>query len=67
MVSMLKQATKCNIIVGQNGVVWVKGLKPEDEILIVKTIRMIEEQSHVSGLTDLIKKHLESNGRKVGE
>ena len=67
MVSMLKQATKCNIIVGQNGVVWVKGLKPEDEILIVKAIRMIEEQSHVSGLTDLIKKHLESNGRKVGE
>lgn len=67
MVSMLKQATNCNIIVGQNGVVWVKGLKPDDEILVVKTIRMIEEQSHVSGLTELIKKHLESNGRKVGE
>ncbi len=67
MVSMVKNATKCNIIVGQNGVVWIKGLKPEDEILTVETIRKIEAESHVPGLTEKIKKYLESKGRKTGE
>ena len=67
MVSMIKRATNCNIIVGQNGIVWIKGLKPEDEILTVKTIEKIEAESHIPGLTDLIKKFLEKNGKKVGE
>ena len=67
MVSMIKNATKCNIIVGQNGVVWIKGLQPEDEILTVEIINKIEAESHVPGLTDKIKKFLESKGRKVGE
>lgn len=59
MVSMIKKATNCNIIVGQNGVVWIKGLKPGDELLAVETIRKIEEESHISGLTDRIQKFLE--------
>jgi exosome complex component RRP4 len=65
MVSMIKKATNCNIIVGQNGVVWIKGLNPKDEIITVNTIRMIEQRSHVPGLTDKIKKHLEKQGKKV--
>jgi len=65
MVSMIKKATNCNIIVGQNGVVWIKSLNPGDEIVTVETIRKIEEESHVSGLTDRIKTFLESKGRKV--
>ncbi len=67
MVSMIKKATNCNIIVGQNGVVWIKGIKPEDEILTVETIIKIEEKSHLPGLTDLIKKYLLEKGRNVGE
>lgn len=61
MVSMIKQATTCNIIVGQNGVVWVKGIKPQDEILTVETIKKIESESHISGLTDRIKEFLDKN------
>ena len=60
MVTMIKEATKCNIIVGQNGVVWVQG-EPRNEILAVRTIRKIEEESHISGLTEKIKKFLEEN------
>jgi len=65
MVSMVKNATNCNIIVGQNGIVWIKGISPADEVLTVKTIRKIEAESHVSGLTDQIKKFLEDNGKTV--
>ncbi|MEM2131055.1 MAG: exosome complex RNA-binding protein Rrp4 [Candidatus Woesearchaeota archaeon] len=65
MVSMLKKATNTNIIVGQNGIVWIRGLNPNDEILTVETIQKIERESHLSGLTDRIKEFLESKGKKV--
>ena len=63
MVSMIKQATKCNIIVGQNGLIWING-SPEDELLAVKAINKIQEESHLSGLTDKIKDFLEKNKSK---
>ena len=63
MVSMIKTATNCNIIVGQNGIVWIKALKPKDEILTVETIKKIERESHISGLTDRIKKFLDDNNK----
>lgn len=58
MVSMIKQATGCTIIVGQNGLVWVQG-KPEMEIVAVHAIKMVEEKSHYEGLTEIIKEYLE--------
>ena len=64
MVSMIKKATNCNIIVGQNGIVWIKGLNPEDEILTVETIKKIEKQAHFNGLTDEINAFLD---KKVAE
>ncbi|MAE42323.1 RNA-binding protein [Candidatus Woesearchaeota archaeon] len=64
MVSMIKEATKCNISIGQNGIVWIDGT-PEGELLAVQAIRKIEEQSHLSGLTDKIKEFLEKNKSKV--
>jgi exosome complex component RRP4 len=57
MVSMIKQATNCKIIVGQNGLVWVEG-EPDKELLVEKTIRKIEKESHLGGLTDIIQKFL---------
>jgi len=58
MVSMLKQATNCKIVVGQNGLVWIQG-EPDKELLVEKAIRKIEADSHLSGLTDSIQKFLE--------
>lgn len=58
MVSMIKQATGCRIIVGQNGLVWIDG-EPEKEVIAVETIKKIEKESHISGLTDTIKEYLE--------
>jgi len=66
MISMVKQATGCNIIVGQNGLIWLLGEDPKMELLAVETIKMIEEKSHISGLTDKIKAHLEkTTGKKI--
>lgn len=51
MIELIKNKTKCQIIVGQNGVVWLKG---EKESLASKAILTIETESHISGLTDKI-------------
>lgn len=59
MVSMLKKATGCRIIVGQNGLVWIQG-EPDKELLVVNVINKIEEESHLSGLTESIQKFLEN-------
>lgn len=58
MVSMIKRATGCKITVGQNGVIWLSG-EPEKEVTAYQAIRMIEDQAHISGLTDVIKTYLE--------
>jgi len=57
MVTMIKNVTGCAIIVGQNGVIWIKG-EPQSEILAVQSIKKIESESHISGLTDRIKEFI---------
>ena len=66
MVSMIKQYTGCQIIVGQNGLIWVSG-KPEGEILAAKTIKFIEQESHLSGLTEKVKSMLDKSKSKIGK
>jgi len=63
MVVMIKDATKCNIIVGQNGLIWIDG-EPINELLAVQAIRKVERESHLGGLTDKIKEFLEKNSKK---
>lgn len=65
MVSMIKQATNCRIIVGQNGLVWIDG-EPKMELIAVNAIKKIEQESHLTGLTDKIKEFLEKEtGKKL--
>ena len=54
MINMIKDETRCEVIVGQNGVVWVKG-DPSMERVAEKVINMIEDQAHTSGLTDRVR------------
>ena len=57
MINMIKDKTNCKIVVGQNGLVWVKG--DEDmEQLTKNIIHLIEEEAHTSGLTNKIKNKL---------
>jgi exosome complex component RRP4 len=64
MISMIKQHTDCQITVGQNGLIWLSG-SPKNEVIVVETIRKIENESHVSGLTERIQKFLEKNSKGV--
>lgn len=57
MINMIKDKTKCNIVVGQNGLVWVSGDK-EMEQITKNIIHLIEAEAHTSGLTDRINKKL---------
>ena len=57
MISMIKQALNCNIMVGQNGLIWIQG-EPLPEQRAIATIRKIEQESHVPGLTERIGEHL---------
>ena len=55
MINLIKDKTGCRISVGQNGVIWMQG---EKENLAAKAIQIIEEKSHIEGLTDYIQKIL---------
>jgi exosome complex component RRP4 len=67
MISMIKQETECQIILGLNGVILVTGKNIEDEQLAVTAIRKIEEESHTSGLTDRITQLLKEEKSKREE
>jgi exosome complex component RRP4 len=67
MISMIKQETGCQIILGLNGVILVTGKNPEDEELAIMAIRKIEEESHTSGLTDRITQLLKEEKSKQEE
>lgn len=57
MISLLKSELNCDIFIGQNGRIWVKG-REEDINYTVKTLLKIESESHTPGLTDRIKEFI---------
>ena len=57
MINMIKDKTNCKIVVGQNGLVWVKG-EEDMEQLTKNIIHLIEAEAHTSGLTNKIKNKL---------
>lgn len=57
MINMIKDKTNCKIVVGQNGIVWVKG-EEDMEQLTKNIIHTIEAEAHTSGLTNKIKNKL---------
>ncbi len=67
MIAMVKNETNCNIVIGQNGRIWITG-KDKDMDLAVKAILKIEKETHISGLTDRISRFLkEGKGEKAKE
>jgi len=59
MINLIKENTNCNITVGQNGIVWIKGDKIEDELLAKQAILFVTEKSFIDGLTDKVTKWFE--------
>lgn len=63
MISMIKKHLKLNVVIGQNGIIWTEG-NPEDEILFLKVLDMIDQQSHTSGLTQRVEEFIVSELKK---
>jgi len=64
MVNLIKTETNCNIVVGQNGIVWIRGDNVESELLAKEAILFITEKSFVHGLTDMVKEFLDNKKLK---
>jgi len=63
MISLIKEETGCNITVGQNGFVWIKGDNIERELLAKRAVMFITERSFVHGLTEEVKKWFDKEGK----
>ena len=57
MIKMIQEKTKTHILVGQNGIVWIKG---DNAGIVVRAIEKISREAHISGLTDRISKFIDS-------
>ncbi|MEA1925034.1 MAG: exosome complex RNA-binding protein Rrp4 [Candidatus Altiarchaeota archaeon] len=64
MLEILRKKTGCNIVVGQNGRIWIKSDKPDNAELAVKAIKKIEREAQTSGLTNKIESMLDDEWRK---
>lgn len=52
MINLIKDKTGCNITVGQNGWVWIRGESIEAQIKARKAIEFVTDKVHVDGLTE---------------
>jgi len=59
MIKLIKDKTNCDIIVGQNGLIWIKSDKIENELYAKKAILFVAEKSFISGLTKEVEKFFE--------
>ncbi len=64
MIGLIKEKTGCNITVGQNGWIWVKGENIDKEILARKAIEFVTERAYVEGLTEKMEEWFENQGKK---
>ncbi|MGD9275892.1 MAG: exosome complex RNA-binding protein Rrp4 [Candidatus Pacearchaeota archaeon] len=64
MISLIKDKTNCNITVGQNGFIWIKGEKVDEELFAKRAINFVAEKSFIQGLTEEVEKWFSENGGK---
>ena len=66
MIAMLKDFTRCRLLVGQNGRAWIDG-EPKDMAVLSRAVDMIEERAHMMGLTESVRAFLETEyGMRAG-
>ena len=65
MVRMIREATKVNLTVGQNGVVWVKADNIEKELNAKKIIEFVVANATMGGLTEKTEGYIKEMGLEV--
>ncbi len=66
MVNMLMKETGCDILVGQNGRILVKCPNKDLEEIVVLSLRKIEAEAHLSGLTESVKEFIREERSRRG-
>ena len=61
MINLIKEKTGCNITVGQNGWIWVKGENIDEEVKARKAIEFVSEKVYIDGLTEKVEEWFEGN------
>lgn len=61
MINLIKDKTGCNVTVGQNGWIWIKGSVVEDEIRARRAIEFISDKVHINGLTEKVEEWFGEN------
>jgi exosome complex component RRP4 len=59
MVNLIKERTGCNITVGQNGWIWIKGPNTDAEIKARRAIELVADKVHIGGLTEKVEEWFE--------
>ena len=67
MINIIKNETGCDITVGQNGLIWVKGDKIEDELFVKRAVMFVTEKSFTSGLTEEVQRWFEREKKSGGK
>lgn len=65
MISMIKNETECNITVGQNGIIWIKGDNLSNELFAKEAIMFIASKSFVEGLTEKVQEWFDSKRKRL--
>jgi len=60
MIKLIKQETGTEVIVGQNGLVWIKADSIENELKAKEAILFVVSRSYIEGLTEKVKEFLEA-------
>ncbi|MFW9929930.1 MAG: exosome complex RNA-binding protein Rrp4 [Candidatus Thorarchaeota archaeon] len=63
MISLIKDMTKSQIYVGQNGRILINSPDFETECFIIQILEKIQNEAHISGLTDRIKEMLKEHNK----
>ncbi len=66
MVNMLMKETGCNILVGQNGRILVRCPNKDLEEIVVLSLRKIEAEAHLTGLTESVRAFIREERSRRG-
>ncbi len=65
MVKLIRSATGCDLTVGQNGKVWIRGDDTEKEAQTRQIVEFIAENSTIAGLTKKVEDYIKELGLSV--
>jgi len=65
MINMIKKELGCQVIVGQNGRVWISAKNSKYEDIAVKVVRKVEMEAQIPGLTERVRKMIKEEKSRI--